>query len=61
VLNRGGDSGYARILLAAAAFAYVDDVRVFVGCYMLSAFLDVMDGYAARYLDQCTRSLMRLC
>lgn len=36
------------------AFYYVDDVSMFVWCYLLSAFLDVMDGYAARFLNQCT-------
>ena len=44
------------MLLAAAAFYYVADVSIFVWCYMLSAFLDVMDGYAARYLNQCMRA-----
>jgi len=55
-LSRGcGDAaGYARIVLAAVAFYYVDDVSMFVWCYLLSAFLDVMDGYAARFLNQGT-------
>ena len=49
-------TGYARVILAGAAFANVDNVTTFTWCYMISAFLDVMDGYAARYLNQCTQA-----
>jgi len=47
-------TGYARVFLAIGAFAYVDEPVLCVSMYTLSAFLDVMDGYAARYFNQCT-------
>lgn len=48
--------GYARIILALLSFYtmpyYPTPTLIF---YFLSAFLDVFDGYAARYLNQSTK------
>eukprot|EP00211_Chloroparvula_japonica_P015259 CAMPEP_0119126098 /NCGR_PEP_ID=MMETSP1310-20130426/5149_1 /TAXON_ID=464262 /ORGANISM="Genus nov. species nov., Strain RCC2339" /LENGTH=210 /DNA_ID=CAMNT_0007116233 /DNA_START=87 /DNA_END=719 /DNA_ORIENTATION=- len=47
--------GYARIVLAIAAFYYaMDDYMMFFALYGLSAALDMLDGLAARYFDQCS-------
>lgn len=48
--------GYARIILALLSFYtmpyYPIPTLIF---YFVSAFLDVFDGYAARYLNQSTK------
>jgi CDP-diacylglycerol--inositol 3-phosphatidyltransferase len=51
-------AGYARVILAIVAFYYMPHDPVIAGAsYMLSAFLDAFDGYAARLLDQGARDL----
>ena len=47
--------GYARIIFAFVAFYYVDDPYLCVPFYFVSSFLDALDGYAARALNQSTR------
>jgi hypothetical protein len=60
-------TGYVRIALAVAAFAYaMTDHKIFFVCYLLSELLDALDGHAARYFKQCTLpppglSLLPLC
>lgn len=48
--------GYARIILALVSFYIMpfDYVMASV-CYLLSGFLDAIDGYAARWLNQGTK------
>lgn len=47
--------GYTRIVLAFAAFPYsFERPDLFFLFYFLSYFLDALDGYAARLLDQGT-------
>lgn len=43
------------MILAFAAFYYVHDPWRCVPLYMMSAFLDVADGYAARAFNQSSR------
>jgi len=48
--------GYARIILAFISFYYMPtDYVIATTCYVLSAFLDAFDGYAARILNQSTK------
>ncbi|EDV22081.1 CDP-diacylglycerol--inositol 3-phosphatidyltransferase [Trichoplax sp. H2] len=48
--------GYARVILACAAFYYMPTNHLLCGgLYILSQLLDAFDGYAARYLNQCTK------
>ncbi|KAJ8245875.1 hypothetical protein GJAV_G00261240 [Gymnothorax javanicus] len=48
--------GYARIVLALLAFYFMQCCPfAAVFCYLLSAFLDAFDGYAARALNQATK------
>jgi CDP-diacylglycerol--inositol 3-phosphatidyltransferase len=48
--------GYARVLLLCLAFNYMTThYRTTVLLYALSAFLDAVDGYAARILNQCSK------
>lgn len=48
--------GYARIVLAGISFYYMSsDYVIAASCYMLSAFLDALDGHAARILNQCSK------
>ncbi|XP_035217526.1 CDP-diacylglycerol--inositol 3-phosphatidyltransferase-like [Stegodyphus dumicola] len=48
--------GYGRILLAIISFYFMpfDHVKATM-CYLLSGFLDAIDGYAARWLNQGTK------
>jgi len=48
--------GYSRILFTTIAFyyAYTDYLTFFV-FYSISELLDMADGHAARYLDQCSK------
>ena len=51
-------SGYARVVFGIWAFYYsFTDYQCFFFMYGLSAALDMADGYAARYFDQCLISL----
>lgn len=46
--------GYLRVLFMLLAFQYAhSDWRRAVGCYLAAFVGDVVDGYAARYFDQC--------
>lgn len=46
--------GYFRIIFAILAFYYAfSDCYTFFILYGLSAALDMADGYAARYYNQC--------
>ncbi|XP_034237701.1 CDP-diacylglycerol--inositol 3-phosphatidyltransferase [Thrips palmi] len=48
--------GYARIVLALVAFVFMTtNYIIATWCYVLSAFLDVFDGYFARKLNQGTK------
>ncbi|KAI9357374.1 CDP-alcohol phosphatidyltransferase-domain-containing protein [Zopfochytrium polystomum] len=48
--------GYARILLAVVAFAYLPtNPWIAMASYSASALLDALDGHAARYFDQSTK------
>ncbi|XP_015916485.1 CDP-diacylglycerol--inositol 3-phosphatidyltransferase [Parasteatoda tepidariorum] len=48
--------GYARILLAIISFYYMPtNYLKATFCYLLSGFLDAIDGYAARWLNQGTK------
>eukprot|EP00731_Ephydatia_muelleri_P022544 Em0015g127a len=44
--------GYLRVGLVVVAWLYYDMLPVFLPFYLSSVILDVVDGYAARYLDQ---------
>mmetsp|Transcript_29781 Transcript_29781/g.41135 ORF Transcript_29781/g.41135 Transcript_29781/m.41135 type:complete len:212 (+) Transcript_29781:121-756(+) len=47
--------GYMRIVLAIIAFYVItENYTLFFFLYGLSAALDMADGYAARYFDQCS-------
>ncbi|KFM76710.1 CDP-diacylglycerol--inositol 3-phosphatidyltransferase, partial [Stegodyphus mimosarum] len=48
--------GYGRILLAIISFYFMpfDHVKATI-CYLLSGFLDAIDGHAARWLNQGTK------
>eukprot|EP01133_Synstelium_polycarpum_P014568 gene14568-17221_t len=47
--------GYLRVVFATLAFFYShDDYMKFFVFYALSALLDMADGHAARYFDQCS-------
>lgn len=48
--------GYARIVLAIISFYFMptDHIKATI-CYLLSGFLDAIDGYAARWLNQATK------
>lgn len=48
--------GYVRVILAVAAFVFIKQPYWFLSLYATSCLLDVADGYAARYLSQCTLS-----
>ena len=46
-------TGYSRIVLALASFYYMPTDYVKASfCYLLSGFLDALDGHAARLLNQ---------
>ena len=46
-------AGYARIVLALISFYYMPTDYVTASwCYILSGFLDALDGHAARMLGQ---------
>lgn len=46
--------GYARIVLAVISFWFMPTNYVIAGStYLLSVFLDCLDGHAARYFNQC--------
>ncbi|EGG19551.1 hypothetical protein DFA_00129 [Cavenderia fasciculata] len=46
--------GYCRVIFAVLAFFYsYDDYQRFFVFYALSALLDMADGHAARYFNQC--------
>mmetsp|Transcript_34754 Transcript_34754/g.87394 ORF Transcript_34754/g.87394 Transcript_34754/m.87394 type:complete len:214 (-) Transcript_34754:92-733(-) len=48
--------GYTRIILALIAVYYVwTEPVVFLVCYAVSVFMDLIDGHAARMFDQSTR------
>lgn len=48
--------GYGRIVLALVSFYYMrTDYVTATWCYLLSGFLDAVDGHAARYLNQGTK------
>ncbi|KAL1925599.1 uncharacterized protein VTP21DRAFT_482 [Calcarisporiella thermophila] len=48
--------GYTRIILAAIALYYMPtNTAICVIAYSISALLDAVDGYAARYFNQCSR------
>uniref|UniRef100_T1J2Q7 CDP-diacylglycerol--inositol 3-phosphatidyltransferase n=1 Tax=Strigamia maritima TaxID=126957 RepID=T1J2Q7_STRMM len=48
--------GYTRIILALISCYFMPtDYVTATSCYILSAFLDVFDGYAARWLNQSTK------
>ncbi len=44
-----------RIALVIASLLYIRAPLAFFVLYSLSCLLDVADGYAARYFDQCKR------
>jgi len=44
--------GYVRVILTLVAFYFVHEPYLCVGLYALAAFLDVLDGHAARLLNQ---------
>jgi CDP-diacylglycerol--inositol 3-phosphatidyltransferase len=47
---------YMRVFLAFLAYAvWADHCWVFVACYVGSQLLDMVDGWVARKLNQCTR------
>lgn len=48
--------GYARIVLAVVSFYYMpfDHVKATL-CYLISGFLDAIDGHAARWLNQASK------
>ncbi|XP_064459248.1 CDP-diacylglycerol--inositol 3-phosphatidyltransferase-like [Ornithodoros turicata] len=48
--------GYLRIILAIASFYFMrTDYIMASTCYLVSAFVDCLDGYAARALNQATK------
>lgn len=47
--------GYVRVILAIFAFYYIRQPELFLPLYGTSCLLDVADGYAARWLGQCSR------
>ncbi|XP_045468475.1 CDP-diacylglycerol--inositol 3-phosphatidyltransferase [Harmonia axyridis] len=48
--------GYARIILAFISFYYLStNYIIALVCYTISALLDAIDGYAARYFNQGTK------
>jgi len=48
--------GYTRVLLLCAAYYYMlSDYKIAVALYGISGILDIFDGYAARYLNQCSK------
>jgi CDP-diacylglycerol--inositol 3-phosphatidyltransferase len=48
--------GYFRVILALVSFYYMPDDHIAASiAYILSAFLDAFDGYAARALNQSTK------
>lgn len=47
--------GYVRVILAIVAFYYIRQPELFLPLYGVSCLLDVADGYAARWLGQCSR------
>ncbi|XP_014664974.1 PREDICTED: CDP-diacylglycerol--inositol 3-phosphatidyltransferase-like [Priapulus caudatus] len=48
--------GYARIILALVSFYYMaTDCALAVWCYIISSFLDALDGHAARYFNQSSK------
>lgn len=48
--------GYARVVLMIVAFYFMPTCHIFAGtCYLLSQFLDALDGHAARMYGQCTK------
>lgn len=48
-------AGYARIVLAIVAFLFMPTNYIIASwCYIISAFLDVFDGYFARKFNQGT-------
>lgn len=51
--------GYARIVLAIISFWFMPTNYVIAGStYLLSVFLDCLDGHAARYFNQCECNCM---
>ena len=44
-----------RIILAIASFAHLSEPNLFLPLYATSCLLDALDGYAARYLNQCSK------
>jgi CDP-diacylglycerol--inositol 3-phosphatidyltransferase len=47
--------GYLRVCFMVAAFYYArSDWRRAVSCYLLAFAGDVLDGFAARYFQQCS-------
>lgn len=48
--------GYGRIVLALVSFYYMPtDYVIATWCYLLSGFLDALDGHAARMLNQSSK------
>lgn len=48
--------GYARVILMLVAFYFMPTCHILAGsCYLLSQFLDALDGHAARMYGQCTK------
>ncbi|KYR00594.1 hypothetical protein DLAC_02613 [Tieghemostelium lacteum] len=48
--------GYGRVIFAIMAFVYsYEDYKKFFVFYALSALLDMADGHAARYFNQCSQ------
>lgn len=48
--------GYLRILCTTISFYYAyDDYITFFALYSISELLDMADGHAARYLNQCMK------
>jgi CDP-diacylglycerol--inositol 3-phosphatidyltransferase len=52
--------GYARIIMAIAAYHYIQEPAQFFSLYAISCLLDAVDGHAARFLGQCTPSTINL-
>ncbi|XP_072423574.1 CDP-diacylglycerol--inositol 3-phosphatidyltransferase isoform X1 [Chiloscyllium punctatum] len=53
--------GYSRIILALIAFYFMPSDPALATClYLLSSFLDSLDGHAARLLNQCSKFGMML-
>lgn len=49
--------GYVRVVLSITSFYFMSThPYVSMSCYLTSEFLDVLDGYAARVLNQCKQA-----